>query len=239
MEPKILVIDDEDTIRDSVREFLISHDIHFLRAETGEKGIEQATQEKPNLIICNIHLSDMEGFQVLEKLNDIPETNLIPFIFVTRKSSRKIYRKAMELGANDYLSVPFTNEELLQAIRIRLQKNSVSLSESDATPSKTEDLNQLQEKLNDLSKKEKMQEQILDKLYEDLRSNLSKMKIAIYMLKNEPDQEKKKRYIKILEEECNWEMELLDKVSELRTLLTPENLKFLERYQFLQKLNLN
>jgi DNA-binding response OmpR family regulator len=242
MEPKILVIDNEDTIRESVIEFLASHNINLLRAETGEQGLEQASQEKPDLIISNINLSDMEGFQVLENLRDNPETSYIPFIFVTRKSSRKIYRKAMELGANDYLSFPFTNEELLQAIRTRLQTSTAVSSESgsiETTDSKEGDMNTLQEQVNHLSKKEKMQEQILDKLYEDLRSNLSKIKIAIYMLKNETDADKRQRYIKILEEECNWEMELLDKVSELRALLTPDNLKFLERYQFLDKLNLN
>ncbi|PSO51581.1 MAG: response regulator [Cyanobacteria bacterium SW_9_44_58] len=242
MKPNILVIDNEDTIRENVIEFLTSHNMNLLRAQTGEQGLEKAGQEKPDLIICNINLSDMEGFQVLETLKNNTETSFIPVIFVTRKSSRKIYRKAMELGANDYLSFPFTNEELLQAIRTRLQTSTVPYANSDSintTNSKQGDIDTLQEKVNTLSKKEKMQEQILDKLHEDLRSNLSKIKIAIYMLKNEANADKRQRYIKILEEECNWEMELLDKVSELRNLLTPDNLKFLERYDFLDKLKLN
>jgi len=242
MKPNILVIDNEDTIRENVIEFLTSHNMNLLRAQTGEQGLEKAGQEKPDLIICNINLSDMEGFQVLETLKNNTEISFIPVIFVTRKSSRKIYRKAMELGANDYLSFPFTNEELLQAIRTRLQMSTVPYANSDSintTNSKQENIDTLQEKVNTLSKKEKMQEQILDKLYEDLRSNLSKIKIAIYMLKNEANADKRQRYIKILEEECNWEMELLDKVSELRNLLTPDNLKFLERYDFLDKLKLD
>jgi len=234
MTTKILVIDNEDAIRKTVTDFLISQGFDLIRVETGNKGIEQVIDQKPNLIICNINLSDMEGFQVLKELSKNIETRFIPVILITRKSSRKIYRQAMESGADDYLSLPFTNEELLQAINTQLQKKSVIANESDAQP---EDINFLREKLNDLRKKEKMQEQLLDKLYEDLRSNFSKLKLAIYMIRNEPDQQKRERYLNILEAECNWEMELLDKVSELRTLLTPENLKFLERYNFLAKLN--
>jgi CRP/FNR family cyclic AMP-dependent transcriptional regulator len=108
----ILIIEDNDDIRDNVEEILSLSNYKVISAPNGKEGIEKAQKNKPDLIICG----------VLHVLHKDPDTQSIPFIFLTSKSERSDLRTAMEMGADDYITKPFAGNELLNAIESRFKK---------------------------------------------------------------------------------------------------------------------
>ncbi len=119
---KILLIEDNAEVRENTAEILQLARYNVLTAENGKTGVELAVAEKPDLIICDIMMPVLDGYGVLHMLNKNPETSAIPFIFLTAKSERSDFRKGMELGADDYITKPFEETQLLNAIEIRLKK---------------------------------------------------------------------------------------------------------------------
>ncbi|HET9823686.1 MAG TPA: response regulator [Chitinophagaceae bacterium] len=122
---KILIIDDHDDIRENTSEILALGGYKTLTAENGKKGIELALQEKPDLIVCDIMMPELDGYGVLHLLRKNPETEDIPLIFLTAKAERSDLRKGMEMGADDYVTKPFEELELMNAIQSRLQKYDI------------------------------------------------------------------------------------------------------------------
>ncbi|HAC15317.1 MAG TPA: hypothetical protein DCE78_05155 [Bacteroidetes bacterium] len=120
----ILVIEDEDDIRNSIVDILSYHGFPAMGAENGTKGIEMINQHKPGLILCDIMLPEMDGFGVLHHFNHEDARNEVPFVFITALSDRKNFRQAMELGAEDYITKPFTHDELMNAVRTRLERKN-------------------------------------------------------------------------------------------------------------------
>ncbi|WP_114779405.1 response regulator [Botryobacter ruber] len=122
---KILLIEDNQEIRENTAEILSLANYEVLQAENGKVGVEKAKKEKPDLIICDIMMPQLDGYGVLHMLSKSPETSGIPFIFLTAKSEKEDFRKGMNLGADDYLIKPFDDLELLDAIEMRLKKNEI------------------------------------------------------------------------------------------------------------------
>jgi DNA-binding response OmpR family regulator len=122
MKINILIIEDNDDIRESTAEILKLADYHVLTAENGKKGVELAINHLPHIILCDIMMPELDGYGVLYMLNKNPKTAAIPFIFLTAKAERLDMRKGMEMGADDYLTKPFDDIELLNAIESRLHK---------------------------------------------------------------------------------------------------------------------
>jgi CRP/FNR family transcriptional regulator, cyclic AMP receptor protein len=118
----ILIIEDNLEVRENAAEILELSRYKVLTAENGKEGAETAIREKPDLIICDIMMPQLDGYGVLHLLSKHPETASIPFIFLTAKSDKADVRKGMELGADDYLIKPFEGIELLNAVEVRLKK---------------------------------------------------------------------------------------------------------------------
>src|SRR6516162_6859295 len=121
----LLIIDDHDEIRENIVEILTLAGYRVLSAGNGKKGVEVAIKEKPELVICDIMMPELDGYGVLHLLKKNPETEHIPFIFLTAKTERTDFRKGMEMGADDYVTKPFDDLELLNAIEIRLKKYDI------------------------------------------------------------------------------------------------------------------
>ncbi len=121
----ILVIEDNEDIRENVTEILTLSDYNVISAPNGKVGIESAQKNKPDLIICDIMMPGVDGYGVLHVLHKDPQTQNIPFVFLTSKSERSDFRAAMEMGADDYITKPFAGNELLNAIESRLKKSEV------------------------------------------------------------------------------------------------------------------
>jgi len=126
MASTVLVIDDNKDIRENTSEILELAGYTTLMAENGKQGVEIALRERPALIICDIMMPELDGYGVLHLLRKNPETELIPFIFLTARTERTDFRKGMEMGADDYITKPFEDIELLNAVEIRIKKSVIS-----------------------------------------------------------------------------------------------------------------
>ena len=121
---KILVIEDEAPLRESIVDALTFEGYDVVEAENGMKGWERAKGDNPDLIVCDIAMPELNGYDLLLKLREDPSTALLPFIFLTARADRPFMRHGMELGADDYLTKPFSHADLLAAIDTRLQRLS-------------------------------------------------------------------------------------------------------------------
>jgi len=129
---KILVIEDELSVRDNILELLEANNFQVTESDNGLAGIQLATQQLPDLIVCDVMMPQLDGYEVLTALRSNPATQTIPFIFLTAKASRDDWRQGMELGSDDYLTKPFTAKELLSAIATRLSKQMAIQQQSEA-----------------------------------------------------------------------------------------------------------
>jgi CRP-like cAMP-binding protein len=118
---KILIIEDNQLVREKVIKTLELAGYEVLVAENGKIGIEKARNENPDLVICSIIMPELDGYAVLRILNKNPNTSSIPFIFFTVKSEMSDLRKGMNLGADDYIIKPLEESDLLEAIETRLK----------------------------------------------------------------------------------------------------------------------
>ncbi|QEM11480.1 response regulator [Mucilaginibacter rubeus] len=124
MSQKILIIEDNTDIRENVVEILGLAGYTVFEADNGKTGVDLAIKNLPDVILCDIMMPELDGYGVLYMLNKNPETATIPFIFLTAKAERIDQRKGMEMGADDYLTKPFDDMELLSAIESRLRKKT-------------------------------------------------------------------------------------------------------------------
>jgi two-component system, sensor histidine kinase and response regulator len=121
---KILVIEDELPVSSNILKILEFEKLDAIGAENGEIGVALAQQHLPDLIICDIMMPGIDGYGVRNALFKTPETANIPFIFLTAKADKADIRLGMTLGADDYLTKPFTRDDLLQAVFVRLDKQA-------------------------------------------------------------------------------------------------------------------
>ena len=118
----ILLIEDNSHIRENTAEILELANYHVLTAENGKIGVEKALETRPDLVICDIMMPILDGYGVLHIFNKNPVLSGIPFIFLTAKTERSDFRRGMEMGADDYLTKPFDEIELLNAVEGRLKR---------------------------------------------------------------------------------------------------------------------
>lgn len=121
---KILVIEDNLDVRENISEILSLSGYDTLEAEDGTVGVKLAREHHPDLIICDVMMPKLDGFGVLRILNRDPKLMHIPFMFLTALTEKGDFRKGMGLGADDYITKPFDEVELLDAIEIRLKKSA-------------------------------------------------------------------------------------------------------------------
>lgn len=131
---KILIIEDNLGVRENTSEILSLANYDVVCAENGKAGVDIAQHEMPDLIICDIMMPELDGYGVLHILSKNENTAGIPFIFLSARSEKTDVRKGMDLGADDYLTKPFNETDLLNAIEARLKKFEVHQKQYDTTP---------------------------------------------------------------------------------------------------------
>lgn len=122
---KILIIEDEEIIRETTAEMIRLANYEVITAANGRDGVELARKEIPDLIICDIMMPELDGYGVIYLLSRDPATSGIPFIFLSAKAEKSDVRKGMSLGADDYLTKPFEEMDLLNAIDGRLKRSEI------------------------------------------------------------------------------------------------------------------
>jgi CRP-like cAMP-binding protein len=120
---KILIIEDNADVRENLAEILELSNFSPITAENGKIGVDKALQELPDLILCDVMMPELDGFGVLHILSRNQKTADIPFVFLTAKTEKEDFRRGMSLGADDYITKPFDDEQLLQTIDARLKKS--------------------------------------------------------------------------------------------------------------------
>jgi len=120
---KITVIEDNTMVRENLVEILTLSGYEVSEAENGKLGVQVVLAEQPDLILCDVMMPVLDGFGVLKILNQNPKVMHIPFMFLTAKAEKTDFRKGMGLGADDYITKPYDDVELLEAIEMRLKKS--------------------------------------------------------------------------------------------------------------------
>lgn len=141
---KILIIEDEKNIRETIREILELNDYKIATAENGLIGVAKALQFKPDLIICDVMMPEMDGFETLKNVRSINEISHTPFVFLTAKTEKRDFREGMNSGADDFLNKPFNTKELLKVIELRITKSSQARAQYN------EEINNLKGKVENL-----------------------------------------------------------------------------------------
>ena len=171
----ILLIEDNFEVRENIAEILELANYKVITAENGKVGVEKAMQEKPDLIICDIMMPVLDGYGVLHLINKNEQLRHVPFIFLTAKAERTDFRKGMEMGADDYITKPFTDIEILNSIERRLRK--VEMLKKEYAP----DMMGIQELMKDSGR-----EDALKALSEGRNINHYKKKQLIFSEGNHP-----------------------------------------------------
>lgn len=172
---KILLIEDNKEMRENTCEILELANYQVITASNGKTGVDIALKEVPDLIICDIMMPELDGYGVLYLISKNPATSGIPFIFLTAKAEKSDMRKGMSMGADDYLTKPFEEMELLNAVEARMRKNELFKREFSKN---VDGLNEF------LANAKGMEE--LTKLSAERKPHHYKKKDAIYMEGDEP-----------------------------------------------------
>lgn len=118
----ILIIDDNKEVRENLAEILDLYGYTVRTAANGLTGVKAAIQTPPELILCDVMMPELDGYGVLNLLNENERTATVPFIFITAHSEKEDIRRGMNLGADDYITKPFYKDELIRVIETRLKK---------------------------------------------------------------------------------------------------------------------
>jgi DNA-binding response OmpR family regulator len=121
----ILIIDNNKNILQNTAELLELSNYKVITASSGKAGVEQAIENEPDLILCDIMMPELDGYGVLHMVRKIAELEQTPFIFVTAKTGKSEIRKGMSMGADDYITKPFDTTDLLNTIETRLKKSEL------------------------------------------------------------------------------------------------------------------
>jgi CheY-like chemotaxis protein len=147
---KILLIEDDLILRENTAELLEFSDYEVITASNGKIGLDMATNHLPDIIVCDIMMPELDGYGVLEALAKNNTTKYIPFIFLSAKTERQDVRKGMDLGADDYISKPFQEDELVSAIESRIAKAAILKDERTKIQNVQENGTEELRTLNDL-----------------------------------------------------------------------------------------
>ncbi len=197
---RILVIEDEKKLRDNIVELLFNENYEVDSAENGALGIKKVNEKKPDLIICDIMMPEMNGYEVLKELQKDIINATIPFIFLTAKVEMSDLRNGMNLGADDYLFKPFDMEELLSTVETRLRKKEANLKPLVES-----------------------QDQITLKMHHDLRTPLIPIIGYAEMIEEIDDLEKVKELVRIMKKSGKMLHEKVEKFMIYRELTAMES----------------
>jgi signal transduction histidine kinase len=178
---KILVIDDEAILRNEMVDWLTFEDYEVVSAENGIAGVNQAIKHLPDLIVCDVTMPYLDGFGVLLEVHSNPSTSHIPFIFVTARAAHDDVRHGMNLGADDYITKPFTRLQLLEAIQSRLVKYTAREQLYQ------QELNQLQDALAQEHEQRLLKARMVAMFSHDFRNPLSTIMSSNNLLRDYAD----------------------------------------------------
>ena len=204
---KILVIEDELFVRENIVDLLEAEDFEVFSTENGIMGILWAQENIPDMVICDVMMPEMNGHEVLETMRNLPSLTLTPFIFLTAMADKGDMRQGMKLGADDYLTKPFTRTDLLSAINSRLVKQEKLMKQYNEEHQRAEALGKKVKELEQL--------QIQKDLSLEYQQALLKINTAIDLIQKIQPGEKRDLNLRIIQENFAEDFALLKKDPDL------------------------
>ncbi|MBT9317392.1 response regulator transcription factor [Leptothoe spongobia] len=212
---KILVIEDEVEIRSNLIELLELEDYDVVGADNGVTGLIGAVEHTPDLIICDVMMPELDGYDVLQALRQDPKTLAIPFIFLTALADKGDIRRGMVLGADDYLTKPFARSDVLTAVETRLQKQAASKSRANHAQ-----ITALQQEIQKFrAGLDNNQADLFTDMRQHLKDAVVKLDIVTNILKTLPPGEQRERSIALVQNVCATEIKMLAKIPNFEYLL--------------------
>lgn len=204
---KILVIEDETILREEVVEWMKWEGYEVFSASDGIAGVNEAFQHQPDLIICDITMPLLDGYGVLLELRANPSTAAIPFIFVTARALHEDVRKGMSLGADDYITKPFTRMELLQAVQTRLEKIAVQQQQ------RQDEIEQWQQSFEQERDQRLLKSKLVAMFSHDFRNPLAAILSSISIVRDyadHMDEQRRRKYLNRAEASARQLLQMLD-----------------------------
>lgn len=217
---KILVIEDELEIRANLLELLTLEGYDVMGADNGVTGLMGALEQSPDLILCDVMMPELNGYDVLSALRQEPSTAIVPFIFLTALADKGDMRQGMNLGADDYITKPFGCSDVIMAIKSRLEKQSVVEEHRSAERDKAITIQQqVQQFRNEINSE---QADLFSEMRVQLKDSLGKLNQANQILKTLPVGEQRERSIALLQKVCAAKVKMLAKIPNFEYLDMPD-----------------
>jgi DNA-binding response OmpR family regulator len=234
---KILVIEDEPGVRENLAEILQLAQYEVVLAADGIEGIECARQHRPDLIICDVMMPKMDGFEVLETLQADPELATIPLIFLTAMADIQNLREGMDLGADDYLTKPFELDQLLISISSRLRKRHHLNQQIEKEKSHVQSLNNLAKTqiktVYEIEKSLIIKDKFITKLIEKHRTLIIALENTLIQLRQQSQSSESNKPLLPLENHIQQQKQLLEEAIAIQKLLNQPNLELLQDYDLI------
>ncbi|WP_299491297.1 response regulator [Acaryochloris sp. IP29b_bin.137] len=230
---KILVVEDEELVRANIAELLDAEEHDVVTAENGFLGALWAQEHLPDLIICDVMMPELNGYEVLATLSENPDTAMIPFIFLTAMADKSEIRQGMTSGADDYLTKPFSRMELLEAVNTRLAKRQAVHRQYEREHQRAEDL---QAKISLIQESTGGKDHVIEQLQKDLEKSIPKLNLAIQMLSKLEPGARRDCCLQILKEACNDEISLLNQIPDVQNVLTPESSALFQELEIVESM---
>jgi signal transduction histidine kinase len=204
---KIMIIEDETQIREEVVDWLQFEGYKVLGAANGVAGLALMRQSPPDLILCDIAMPEMNGYDVLVEVRANPLHSHIPFIFLTAAVDRPALRRGMELGADDYITKPFTHAEVLKAIRVGLTKHAAHVAQQQ------QQITALQQALLNEHEQRLLKSRLIAMFSHDFRNPLAALLSFVQLMSRHGerlDAQRQQRYLQRMESSVYTLLQMLD-----------------------------
>ncbi|MGB8698538.1 MAG: response regulator [Thermosynechococcaceae cyanobacterium] len=222
MSETILVIEDERLTRTNLVNFLKSEGFETLSAENGRLGIQLALENLPDLIICDIMMPELDGYDVLTTLQHTPNTSGIPFIFLTITADEAGEQQSLALGADDYLCKPITSDSLRRAIAAQLKKQPAQMRLT-VSPFGLPNSSPMTWSTPELQSLMIAKDQLSEEFYQTLLKRLTAMRYTVERLQGIVSDPQCTSLVRDLQEEFTQLLGFANEVSVLQNRLTPNN----------------
>lgn len=207
---KILVVEDEVEIRANLLELLTLEGYEVIGADNGVTGLVGAMEYHPDLILCDVMMPELNGYDVLAALRQDPKTALIPFVFLTAFADKGDVRQGMDLGADDYLTKPFTCAEVLGAVETRLKKQAMITEQHQTQAAQVIAKQQQVKQFRDALDKEKVE--LITDVRRKIKGTVLKLNRVTQVLQALPEGPERNQGLDLIQGVCAAEIKMLTRI---------------------------
>jgi two-component system, OmpR family, alkaline phosphatase synthesis response regulator PhoP len=228
----VLIIEDDVDLLENMKAVLEQQDYQTFTTSDSSLGIRLSRRNDPDLVLCDVMMPRVNGYDVLTAIRQHQTTAATPVVFVTGKSERSAVRHGMNLGADDYLTKPFTTTELLEVVSGCLSRQE-HLARQYALKSK--EVERLTTQVKNLQDLASTNHSLFQRIAENLRHPFSNINLALSVVRETESEAERDRFLKILQEECDRGTALLNEAAGMQEFLTYDKFNVLRQLRILDQ----